>query len=588
MESELNAALVPPGAAALQPGGDPQVVAHPIVVKKRVADQIVRVLHEAGVRTIFGVPGGAISAVYDALIDEPGITVINSHHESAAVFAAIGWAKATGKVGVVLTTSGPGVTNAITGVASAFCDGVPLLLIGGEVPRRNFGRGALQDGSVYQLNLVGMLKHVTKAATEITTADGAVFAVRKALSTAASGRKGPVFLSLPLDVQAAQTSVPRMAHNVESHFEVDRALLHTVTHRLLTAKTPLILAGSGLRHGKGAQELLKFAERMQIPVATTPKAKGVFPETHPLSLGIYGHGGHPSSAAYLEKGIDVLMGVGTSFGDAATNSWSEVLRPSEVFIQIDIDSGQIGRNYPADLGVIGAAEGVLRELAAMAPPLRKVIDTGGRTQHTDPSKMNAIDSPIKPQRAIWELQQILPRSTAYTCDIGDHMMFALHYLTIEQPDGFHLSSGLAAMGSSLGTAMGFKLADPDRSVVAVCGDGTMAMNGLDVQDAAQAGQNIIYLVMNDRRYGMVEEGHKSIYGRSPSFPIRTSLTKFGVGVGARVFTIDRPGQILALGAGTLLDSTCPTILDVHFDVTERMPKQARFDSLRTSLTLVGN
>src|SRR5262249_31111428 len=158
----------------------------------------------------------------DALIDEPRIQVVNMHHECSAVFAAAAHARMTGTVGVVLTTSGPGVTNTITGMASCFCDGLPVVLIGGEVPRKNFGRGALQEGSAYSLNLVAMLKHVTKWASEVTTGDGAVSAIRKALSTASSGRKGPVFLSLPLDVQAETAAVPRLSLNVESRFEIDR------------------------------------------------------------------------------------------------------------------------------------------------------------------------------------------------------------------------------------------------------------------------------------------------------------------------------------------------------------------------------
>src|SRR5205823_5918923 len=216
------------------------------------------------------------------LIDEPRTRVVNSRHECSAVFAAAAHARATGAAGVVLVTSGPGITNAITGMASCFTDGLPVVLIGGEVPRKNFGRGALQEGSAYSLNLVGMLKHVTKWASEVTCGDGAVSAIRKAMSMANSGRKGPVFLSLPLD------------------------------------------------------------------------GKGVFPESHPLSLGIFGHGGHPSATAYLDAGIDVLVAVGTSFGDAATNSWTDKLKPSRCSIHIDIDSSQIGRNYQVDLGLVGS------------------------------------------------------------------------------------------------------------------------------------------------------------------------------------------------------------------------------------------
>ncbi len=552
----------------------------------RVADQIVRALRDAGVTTIFGVPGGAISAVYDALLDVPDIKVVNSRHEASAVFSAAAYARATGGLGVVLVTSGPGVTNTITGVASCFCDGLPVLVLGGEVPRKNHGRGALQEGSPYHLNLVAMLKHVTKWSSEITSADAAVPAVRKAIATARSGRRGPVFLSLPLDVQGATTSQPKMSLSVESRFEVDRSTLNAAVQALLTAERPLILAGSGARWDEGPRGLLDVAERYQVPVATTPKGKGVFPESHPLSLGVFGLAGHPSATEYLHKGVDVLLAVGTSFGDLATNSWSGDLKPSGTFIQIDIDSAQIGRNYAADLGLVGSAGVLLRRIAEIAPAARPVRNCGGRTLHTDPRELVAADSPIKPQRALWELQQIMPRSTVYVSDIGDHTLWAVHYLTLDQPDGFYMSSGLAAMGSSLGSALGAKLADPNRPVVAICGDGSIGMAGMDIADAVQNELNIVYLVLNDGCYGMVENGHRSIYGRTPQFPVGGSVTEFARGIGARAVEVRRPDEILQLGTGELLRERRPIVLDVHFDVSERMPKMARLDALRAAAQFI--
>ncbi|MBK7864154.1 MAG: thiamine pyrophosphate-binding protein [Archangiaceae bacterium] len=539
-----------------------------------------RALRDAGVTTIFGVPGGAISALYDALLDEPRIKVVNSRHESSAVFAAAAHARLTGTVGVVLATSGPGVTNAITGIASCFCDGLPVVMIGGEVPRRTFGRGALQEGSPYNLNIVAMVKHVTKWATEITGPDAAVSTIRKAMATANSGRRGPVFVSLPLDVQGAATTVPRMAVNVESKFEVDRSTLYAVVNQLSAAQRPMLLAGSGCRWDRGPAALRAVAERFQLPVATTPKAKGVFPETHPLSMGIFGLGGHPSATEYVEGGIDVLIAVGTSFGDLATNGWSDKLKPSRSFIQIDIDSSQIGRNYPVDLGLIGSAGALLTALETLAPPVISI-----RRRHpprrtlTNPEEAIGGEK-IKPQRVLWELQQVMPGSTLYLSDVGDHTVFGLHYLTLDQPDAFQLSLGLAAMGSSLGAAIGCKLADPERPVVTICGDGTLEMSGLDIADAAKLGLNVIYLVMNDGRYGMVENGHQTIFGRTPDFKLTTDVGEMAKGLGARVFQIDKPGDLLALGAGPLLRNEGPVVLDVRIDPNERPPRTARLAGLK--------
>ncbi|MBL8952212.1 MAG: thiamine pyrophosphate-binding protein [Myxococcaceae bacterium] len=538
-----------------------------------------RTLADSGVRTVFGVPGGSISAVYDALLDEPRIQVINVRHECSAVFAAAAFARMTGSVGIVLTTSGPGVTNTITGIASAFCDGLPIVVIGGEVPRKNFGRGALQEGSPYSLNLVGMLKHVTKWASEVTSGDGAVSAIRKAMSMANSGRKGPVFLSLPLDVQGELAPVPRLSLNVESRFEIDRSSLDAAVQALVTAKRPMILAGSGCRWDKGAEVLRQVAERYQVPVATTPKGKGVFPETHPLSLGIFGHGGHPSASEYLDAGIDVLLAVGTSFGDAATNSWTNKLKPSRCSIHVDIDSSQVGRNYQVDLGLVGSANRILGALAELAPPLRPTREVPSRRFFSCPQDATDGDR-IKPQRALWELQQLMPTSTVYTCDIGDHMMWTLHFLTVDRPDGFMLSSGLAAMGSSLGMALGVKAAQPDRPVVAICGDGTLGMAAMDIADAVASNRRVIYFVMNDERYGMVESGHEKIYGRTPEFPVKLSIGELARGLGAEVLTVQKAGDLVALGSAALLEGKGPLVLDVQISKTERLPMRPRFDALK--------
>jgi acetolactate synthase-1/2/3 large subunit len=544
----------------------------------RVAELFVKTLLEAGITAVFGVPGGAISAVYDALLDEPRIRVVNLHHEATAMFAAMAWARQTGKVGVVLTTSGPGVTNALTGLASAWVDGVPVLLVGGEVPRQNFGRGALQDGSVYELNVVGMVKGMTKLAAEVRVADSAIFSFRKAITTALSGRRGPVFLSLPLDIQGTRTQPPRMAVNVGSQFELDRPTLNAAVGKLLLAERPLVLAGSGARWGDGPRALKAFAERYQLPVATTPKAKGVFPETHRQSLGVFGYGGHPSAQDYLAQGVDVLLAVGTSFNDVATDSWSEALRPTDSFIQIDIDSVQIGRNYPADLGLVGDAALLLNELTLAAPPLRPVRELPGRRLHGPPDLEG--EGLIKPQRALYELQQVLPGNALYACDIGEHLMWALHYLTVSDPRGFYTASGLGAMTSSLGAALGMKLAEPDRPVVCICGDGTLSMSSEAIADSARMKLPVLFFVMNDFRYGMVEEGHKSLFGRTPAFPISVDLEGIAQSAGARYLCAQKPGDILGFGLKALLAGTGPVVVDVRIDPAERLPKRPRFDALR--------
>ncbi|HWU91610.1 MAG TPA: thiamine pyrophosphate-binding protein, partial [Kofleriaceae bacterium] len=257
----------------------------------RGADLLVDMLEQAGVDVVFGLPGGPISPVHDALMDSR-LRVITTRHESGAMFAAAAHARTTGKLGAVAVTSGPGVLNAMTGLATAWCDGVPLLLLVGEIPRQNHGRGVMQDGSPYGLQIVEMARYVSKLALEVPRPSALPHLLRRAILTAMSGRPGPVVLTLPLDVTTAMITPPRGGGNVSMRGIVEADLIDEIGTLIMSAERPLILAGSGVR-GEGAPARLRaVAERLSCPVATTPKGKGVFPEDHPLALGVLGLGGH--------------------------------------------------------------------------------------------------------------------------------------------------------------------------------------------------------------------------------------------------------------------------------------------------------
>jgi acetolactate synthase-1/2/3 large subunit len=476
-----------------------------------------------------------------------------------AVFAASAYARATDNVGVVLVTSGPGVTNALTGLASAFCDSMPVLLLAGEVPRSQFGRGALQEGSAYSLDVRSMVGPITKAAFELTNAQSAASLMGKAIATAKSGRKGPVFVSLPLDVTRQIVDPPRIGAHVSAQFVVEATLLDEVADLLANAERPLILAGSGARWGRGPEQLRRLAERGGIPVCTTPKAKGVFPESHPLALGIYGHGGHHSAQRYLAAGVDVLFAIGTGFGEAATNTWNEQIKASKAFIQLDVDAYQIGRNYRADIGLVGPAEVVVRQLLERVPKVRRLSQVRGLERIEDSA---AEEGRISASMAIRELQAALPEDAIYTVDIGDHMLFALHYLQLDRPDAFYFAGGLGSMGSGFGAALGVKLGLPDRPVVAICGDGTISMCGTELLTARQVGMPVVYAVLNDGSYGMVDHGFKNAYGRSRGFPLPMDLPQLAEGLGGRAITIRRPGEIGALDWRSLLHGDRPLVLNI--------------------------
>ena len=559
------------GASALRPAPE----------KVRVADQIVETLIKHGVKKVFGIPGGAIAPVYDALLDRSEIEVVSCKHETMAVFAAAAYARATDGVGVVLVTSGPGVTNAVTGLASAYCDSLPLVLMAGEVPRNQFGRGALQEGSPYVLDLRGMVQSITKDSLELTTAEAATAVVGKALATARSGRKGPVFVSLPLDVTRSLVCPHRIGAQVSAQFVVENTLLDDVADLLAGAERPLILAGSGARWGAGPQQLLRLAERAAIPVASTPKAKGVFPEDHPLALGVYGFGGHPSARRYLEGGVDVLFAIGTSFGEVATNAWNGAIKASKHFIQLDIDAAQIGKNYRADIGLVGPAEVLLQQLLGRVPQARRLVPVRGVERYSEPETLTA-PGPIKPQRALWEVQKAVPEDAIYCVDIGDHLLFALHYLQLTKPDSFYFS-GLASMGSGIGASIGVKLALPKRPVVCICGDGSVSMAGTELLTAAQEKLPILFAVLDDHRYGMVERGNKHVFGRTPRYSSQPlDIAGLATKLGIPSASIVAPGQILELDLASRLREG-PLLLDIQIDPEEGAPGTERFKSLSTEM-----
>ncbi|HEY8207939.1 MAG TPA: thiamine pyrophosphate-binding protein [Myxococcaceae bacterium] len=541
---------------------------------------VVKTLTELGVDTFYGIPGGAIASVYDALLDQSGVRIINSRHETGAVFAAMGQSRIGGSLPCVLTTAGPGVTNALTGLAAAHADGVPLIVIAGEVPRKHFGRGALQEGSRHHLDVLAMVRSVTKMAAEITNPRATSNLVRKAVATARSGRQGPVFLSLPLDVAAEKVPLTKTSSQVSTHFTLDEELLDASAEALQAAERGLIIAGSGARHPEAVRWLGLLASTLQMPVITTPKGKGVFPESDPLSLGVFGLGGHPSAAEYLEGGVDTVLCVGTGLGETSTNGWSPLLQPSGSLIQVDIDAAQIGRNYHVDYGLVGPAHAVLGGLARR---LRRrptpAAEVSGIRYYEGEAQLQDT-SPMRHARAVQLLQQVAPENAIFTCDIGEHTIFAVHYLKVDHPDEFLLHSGLASLGSGIGAAVGAKLARPESPVVALCGDYGFQMYGMELATCVHHRIGTVFAVFNDARMRMVEAGLTKIFGRSGVMHShRVDFAALARSVGAEGYTIRSAEDFLRLPAG-VWRSELPVVLDLHIDPASAFPVNGRVAQIR--------
>jgi len=558
----------------------------PVIPTVRGADLVVEMLAAAGVEVVFGLPGGAISPVHDALLDSK-IRVVTTRHESGAMFAAAGYARTAGKLAVVAVTSGPGVLNALTGLASAWCDGLPVLLLVGEVPRAAQGKGVLQDGSAHGLQIVEMARHITKLALEIPRPSALPHVLRRAIATTQSGRRGPVLLTLPIDVTTAQLARPRAGGDVALASRLSGPLMDEIAELLRAAQRPLLLAGSGVRGGEAPARLRAVAERITCPVATTPKGKGVFPESHPLALGVLGLGGHRSALRYLEAGVDVAIAIGTSLGDLATDGFSPHLQARRALIHVDIDARQIGKSYEPSHAVVAPASeflaGLVERLGDASLRLRALH--GGVERHvlassTQPDRIAAHD-------AVVELQAVLPPDTIFTVDSGEHFLFAAHYLETVLPDAFLVMTGLGSMGQSIGAAIGAQLANPGRVVAAICGDGCFAMNAFEIATAAAERLPIRVFVFNDERLGMVERGHLGIYGRRPEYSTAPlDVCTVARGLGATALRVDGLGQLDA-ARDILRKTRGPVVVDVRIDPDIAIPKQDRVAAMAPGAARAG-
>ncbi len=545
-------------------------------METKVADRIVDVLRERKIDTVFGVPGGLISTIYAALT-KSDIRVITAKHESSAVLLAIGYSMATQRPGVVLVTAGPGVTNATTGVATAMSERIPLLILAGEVPRSAFGRGALQEGSSHAFDAVGMLESITKLSLTLTRPDAAVATIQRAFATACSGVPGPVFISIPVDVSGALAPPSEIAGRVSLRLEADRDACARAMETLVAARRPLIVAGSGARGATNKRALVELAERAGTPVTVTPKGKSVFPEDHPLYLGVLGFGGHESVLTYLKDGPDVVLICGAGMNDFSTNAWTPLLVPSHKLIHIDLDANKFGRNYHADLCLLGPMEEVIalmmagcdrrgtpKELPAIARQPYEIIP--GRPLHT--------------ATVIEALNELVPKHSIFVADMGEHLAFALHHLRVRKEGDFVTCLGFGAMGTSIPVGIGLGLGAKaiGRRTYVICGDGGMLLSGLEIATAAQWRAAVTFVVMNDARLNMCHHGMLAHHGIVNDFS--TQVVDFA----AIAQACGATGRIVKTRAELTAALRTPAadveLLDVHVDPEVHLGGSQRIAALR--------
>lgn len=560
------------------------------------ADILVRYLEEAGVKYVFGLPGGHLLTFYDA-VSRSSITSILAKHEGGAAYMAAGHALAGGGLGVCCGTVGPGATNLVSGVASAYMGSLPMLVITAQVGTPSIGKGALQEaaGEGRTFSQTELLSTVTKYSTMVTHAAKVPEALRRALRIAMSGRPGPVHLDLPADAQRGQTEDEVVSPDKYRPALPTQPLeedLRRAADLLLASKKPGILVGAGGRKGVGPQAVLRLAELLACPVATTLPGKGAIPEDHPLALGCIGLYGTRAANSYLRSGLDVLLVVGSSLHEFSTHVWDPALRPSQALIQVDIDPDEIGKNYPVEVGLQGDAGLILQALVRQVEqsstgerrPAEDFAALKARTEYFSEPAMSSTDVPLKPQRVMAELREGLPDDALVFTDIGNTVTWVERCLLARRPDTTMSLCGLAAMGSGVAACIGGKLAAPDRPTLVVCGDGDFQMHGMEVMTAVSHNIPVVWLILQNDTLAMVHDIQTMSYkGRYVASDFTApDFVKLADAFGVLGLRAEGPGEVTD-AVKTAFAANRPAIVSVPIDPHEMPPAKARMMAMDRSL-----
>lgn len=568
-----------------------------VSVKIKAGELLVRYLEQEGVEYVFEVPGGVLKPINNALSDSKQITPILTKHEEGAAFMACGYARVSGKLGVCMGTTGPGSTNMMTGVASAYGDSTPVLVLTGQVSTSTFGKGALQESTTEGVDAVAMYKPLTKYSAMVYKGSMLPEMIRRALRYAFSGRQGPVHLNLPRDVM--QEEIDLDLRKVETYRgwsqPFDRESIKRASTYLSKAERPAMLLGNGTLSSNATDEAKTIAEMLNIPVITTPKAKSAFPSDHPLSLGSFGMGSSLLAEEYLSGGVDVLLTAGTQFAEWATQAWDKRLLPTKALLQIDIDPYEIGKNYPVTVGLVGDAKAILTEMyyelkrqiknvpdfkATVSPEHFRTFKENAKT-YLDEEKMNSDAIPIKPQRLMKDLRESLPKDAIVFPDAGNSFTWTTHYFPVYLPNTFIMGSGFSSMGYATAAVVGGKFAAPDKPFVAIVGDGAFLMNGMEVATAVNYNLPVTWVILNDGQFGMVYHGQKmASNGRIVASTFkRVDFVKIAEGLGAQGMRIEKPGAINRALMDQIIANGKPTVLDVIIDPEEPPPMKSRMAAL---------
>ena len=520
-------------------------------MKMRGGDAIIKALMDKGVDTIFGYPGGTVIPFYDMLYDSD-LRHILVRHEQCAAHAAEGYARASGKVGVCLATSGPGATNLVTGIANAYMDSSPIIAITGQVVSNLIGNDAFQE-----VDIMGITMPITKPSYQPKDANDIPSIINTSFEIASTGRNGPVLIDVPKEVQEQELddyvlgTIPTPGY--KPTIKGNSKQIAKAAQMLKSAERPFILAGGGTILAGAGEEVKKLAELVKAPVATTLMGKGIVDEKDDISIGMLGMHGKQVANQNVNK-TDCLLAIGCRFSDRTTGKLEEFLPEAKV-IHIDIDPAEIGKNVAVDLPIVGDAKIVLNQLINELEGSK--IDESAWFKSIVDFKKSTIprvsydDIPLKPQQVIKEIAGAITEDTIVTTDVGLHQMWAAHFLDISKPRKFISSGGLGTMGFGFPAAIGAKVACPDDAVLAIVGDGGFLMVSQELATIKEHDIPVVIAMLNNRKLGMVYQWQNKMYnkrysetdlGNTPDFV--KLAESFGINA-ERVEEVDKTQEVLS-------------------------------------------
>lgn len=559
----------------------------------QVADLIVAYLESIGIDYVFGIPGGAIEPLYNALARSSrrgGPRPILARHETGAAFMAEGYMRETGKIGVCCATSGPGATNLITGVACAYDNNIPMLVITGQPSLHLFGRRAFQESACTGIDIIGMFRHCTRYNSLVSHAEQIESKLLTAIQRAVESPRGPVHLSVPLDILRSPSPVASPSYDLSAkirpRFLIDMVATGHLRQLLEDARNPRLVIGSSC--GEAIAAILRVATERSIPFATTPDGKGLVNPYHPLFRGVFGFAGHASAyKMLLDDSVDLILAVGISMSEWTSSGWNKAVL-NEKLVHIDDSAELLAYSHMARLHVRGRILSIFEQLAD--PSRETVVEDRTPTGNPKdllaaPAKFESDATPITPQRLMHDLGQLFPPGTRFLADPGNSLAWTTHYLHTESDGGgwLRLTMDFAPMGWAIGGAVGTAVANRDVPVVCITGDGSMLMNGQEISVAVAEGLTVIFVVLNDQALGMVKHGQRLAGAERIGFQLpATDFAAMARALGADGYTVHSPADMATLDIAAMCGKKGPSLIDVHIDCEEVPPMNLRIEVLGTS------